>query len=340
MTGILPSLLEKALTLRHDFATQDSASRAPLIDSRHESAFRLFNGFHEGFPSLTLDVYGHTLVIHDHSDDPAGNRSTIEAAVAQVREELKWLRAGILKTRNGKTQEDKRGKLIFGETPDRKIKEFGIWYALQLTMNQDAGFYLDTRNLRKWLTENVRGRSVLNTFAYTGSLGVAATAGGASRVVQTDRSRAFLNLAKDSHALNGYPIHKADFVAGDFFPVIARFKATRELFDCVILDPPFFSSTPKGRVDLVHESARLINKVRPLINDGGALVAINNALYVSGGDYMRTLEELCKDGYLSIRELIPVPEDFIGYERVGEPLTDPAPFNHSTKIAVLDVKRK
>jgi 23S rRNA (cytosine1962-C5)-methyltransferase len=181
---------------------------------------------------------------------------------------------------------------------------------------------------------------VLNTFAYTGSLGVAATAGGASRVVQTDRGRAFLNLAKDSYSLNGFPVHKADFVAGDFFPVIARFKATGQTFDCVILDPPFFSSTPKGRVDLVHESARLINKVRPLVNDGGTLMAINNALYVSGGEYMRTLEELCADGYLSIRELIPVPEDFIGYERVGKPVTDPAPFNHSTKIAVLDVKRK
>ncbi|MCC6985744.1 MAG: SAM-dependent methyltransferase, partial [Anaerolineales bacterium] len=42
----------------------------------------------------------------------------------------------------------------------------------------------------------------------------------------------------------------------------------------------------------------------------------------------------------SIRELIPVPEDFIGLNRVGKPITDPAPFNHSTKIAVLDVRRK
>jgi 23S rRNA (cytosine1962-C5)-methyltransferase len=57
---------------------------------------------------------------------------------------------------------------------------------------------------------------------------------------------------------------------------------------------------------------------------------------------MKTLEGLCADGYLKIVELIPVPEDFTGYSetRVGEPVTDPAPFNHSTKIAVLEVKRK
>ena len=46
------------------------------------------------------------------------------------------------------------------------------------------------------------------------------------------------------------------------------------------------------------------------------------------------------DAALSIRELIPVPEDFIGYNESNVPITDPSPFNHSTKIAVLDVKRK
>ena len=91
-----------------------------------------------------------------------------------------------------------------------------------------------------------------------------------------------------------------------------------------------------------QESARLINKVRPLINDGGVLVAINNALYVSGEEYMRTLESLCEDGYLKIEEFIPVPNDCTGTPetRVGQPITDPTPFNHSTKIAVVEVKRK
>lgn len=89
-----------------------------------------------------------------------------------------------------------------------------------------------------------------------------------------------------------------------------------------------------------HESERLINKVRPLINDGGTLIAINNAVFLNGKEYMQTLEKICKDGYLSIRELIPVPDDFIGVKRIQSPITDPAPFNHSTKIAILDVKRK
>jgi 23S rRNA (cytosine1962-C5)-methyltransferase len=251
-----------------------------------------------------------------------------------------WLRAGVVKSRNSKSQDERRGKLLFGKKPDRKVKEYGVWYAIDLIMNQDASFYLDTRVLRKWLIENMKDKRVLNTFAYTGSFGVAALAGGARQVVQLDRNRKFLNLAKESYTLNDFPIHKQDFITADFFPAVSQFKRARERFDCVIIDPPFFSTTSKGIVDQVRESARLINKVRPLIEDGGYLVAINNALYLSGQEYIQTLKTLCEDEYMKIEELIPVPEDFIGYNRTDVFITDPAPFNHSTKIAILKVKRK
>ena len=316
------------------------ASRQASFDTSHESAFRLFNGFYEGYPDLALDVYGHTLVIHNYADDPSQNQIAIQEAITYLRTSLNWLRAGVLKTRNSVIQDEKKGILIFGDKPDTKIKEHGVRYAIDLTTNRDASFYLDTRHLRKWLIDNMQGKSVLNTFAYTGSLGVAAMAGGASLTVQTDRNGLFLNLAKDSYSLNGFPIYKKDFVAQDFFPAVAKLKSTKQFFDCVIIDPPFFSTTVKGKVDLENDSTRLINKVRPLINDGGTLIAINNALYVSGQEYMQTLEGMCKDGYLSIRELIPVPDDFIGLNPIGKPITDPAPFNHSTKIAILDVRRK
>src|SRR5690349_10168315 len=305
-------------------------ARASLFDARHESAFRLFNGFTEGEPNLVVDLYASTLLLHNYADDPSQGISILEQGAQFFQDKLVWLRAGIVKTRNATTQEEKRGQLLFGEKPDSKIKEHGIWYSIDLTMNRDASFYLDTRNLRKWLIDHMQGKTVLNTFAYTGSLGVAALAGGAKRVLQHDLNRQFLDVAKTSYTLNGFPIHKQDFIAADFFPLVSQFKHTKERFDCVIIDPPFFSSTSKGRVDQVNESARLINKVRPLVNDGGILIAINNALYVSGKEYMQTLEELCKDGYLNIKELIPVPEDFTGHPqtRLGVPIRDPAPFNH------------
>jgi 23S rRNA (cytosine1962-C5)-methyltransferase len=331
MTQRIGPLLEKAI-----------ASRETLFDSRHESAFRLFNGFTDGCPDLVIDLYASTLLLHNYADDPAGGKLLVQEAQQFLQNKLVWLRAGIVKTRNAKSQEEKRGKLVVGERPDTRIREHGVWYAVDLMMNRDASLYLDTRNLRKWLIENMKDKTLLNTFAYTGSLGVAALAGGARRVVQQDLNRQFLNLAKTSCTLNGFPIDKQDFISEDFFTLVGKLKRTKQHFDCVLIDPPFFSKTSKGKVDQVNESARLINKVRPLINDGGTLIAINNALYVSGKGYMQTLEALCEDGYLKIKALIPVPEDFTGYPetRMGNLITDPAPFNHSTKIVILEVRRK
>jgi 23S rRNA (cytosine1962-C5)-methyltransferase len=182
---------------------------------------------------------------------------------------------------------------------------------------------------------------VLNTFAYTGSLGVAALAGGARRVLQIDRSSKFLQLAQKSAAANHLDLSKMSCKAVDFFVAVGQLKQRRELFDMVILDPPFFSITEKGRVDLAVESGRLINKVRPLIRDGGHLVVVNNALFLSGRDFITSLEELGKGGFLTLKERIDIPQDFTGYEgtKLLNSPVDPAPFNHSTKIAVLYVRK-
>jgi 23S rRNA (cytosine1962-C5)-methyltransferase len=318
------------------------SARAHLFDDRHMSAFRLFNGFYEGHPELVVDLYARTLVIHNYADPPEGGIPVMDTARIFLRSSLPWLRTVILITRSAPNPDERRGQIIEGEEPDPKIREHGIWYALDLMMNRDASLYLDTRNLRKWAIDNLTGKTVLNTFAYTGSLGVAAMGGGAKQVVHLDLNRNFLNVAKTSYTLNGFPIIKSDFISADFFPGIARLKRAGKLFDCVFLDPPFFSTTGKGTLDLAADSKRLINKVRPLVADGGWLVAVNNALFLSGREYMSILEELCADGYLHVESLIPVPEDFTGYEgtRMGEYRVDPAPFNHPTKIAILRVKRK
>ncbi len=319
-----------------------SEARGEALDPQHTTALRLFNGFYEGCPDLTVDLYARTLVLQNFADPVRRAQDLIQEAQDFYLEHFPWIQAIILKIRKGETITERRGIQVYGESSDHWIQENGVRYAIDLQMNQDASFYLDTRNLRSWALENLKGKSVLNTFAYTGSLGVAAMAGGASRVVHVDRSRKFLNLAKDSYTLNGFPIDKKDFLSGDFFSQVSQFKRSGELFDCIFVDPPFFSTTRKGTVDLVSESQRVINKVRPLVQDGGVLVAINNALFVSGESYIHTLESLGKDGYLSIDRLIPVPPDFTGYPHtiIRKPPVDPHPFNHPTKIAVLSVRRK
>jgi 23S rRNA (cytosine1962-C5)-methyltransferase len=326
----LLALLENALHARQAMLA---------ADPKHESALRLFNGFTEGFAALAVDAYATTLVVHDYGDGgDAASKTAQEFLLAR----LPWLRTVLIKKRKAATEAERNGVVVYGDATARWVREHGVRYAIDLHMNHDCSLYLDTRNVRGWALGHLKDKRVLNTFAYTGSLGVAAAAAGAAQVLHVDLNRRFLNLAKTSYTLNGFPIQKSNFQSGDFWPYMNRLKRAGELFDCVFLDPPFFATTPRGTVDTAANMAKLINKVRPLVSDGGYIVAINNALFFSGAEYMRLLENLCAAGYLAVDELILVPQDFAGFAstRVGAAPTDPAPFNHATKIVVLRVRRK
>lgn len=317
-------------------------ARADLFDAKHEGAFRLFNGFWEGYPSFVADLYGRTLLLHNYANVSEDAEGFVQAAQDFYLAQLPWLEGVVVKTRRGETPEAKNGRLVWGEVMIDRVVEFDVRYAIDLTMNRDASFYLDTRNLRRWVLDNVAGKRVLNTFAYTSSLGVAAQAGGAKRVLHTDLNKKFLNIAKTSYTLNGLPIDKRDFRTADFFSLMKQLKREGRQFEYVFIDPPFFSTTQKGRVDLAQNMTRLINKIRPLVTNGGHIVAINNALFLSGQDYMNALQSLCVGDYVEIESLIPVAEDFTGYPetRVENMIKDPTPFNHSTKIAILKINHK
>ncbi len=247
----------------------------------------------------------------------------------------------VRKSRYSKSMMSKNG-LVSGDSPDTIIKENGVCYAVDLCLNQDASFYLDTRFLRKWLKEDLAANSVLNAFAYTGSLGIAAQAGGASDIIHLDLNDSFLDLARASTKLNSLPSSPESFLCMDFWSAVKKFKIGGVRFDCIILDPPFFSKTNKAVLDLNKDTPRLINKIRPLIHDGGKIILVNNALFLSGDELITSIEPLCHEDYLSIDRIIDAPEDVRGYAhtiRQAYPV-DPAPFNHPTKIIILSTHHR
>ena len=90
----------------------------------------------------------------------------------------------------------------------------------------------------------------------------------------------------------------------------------------------------------------LVGKVRPLVGHEGRLIVVNNAVFVSGEAFSEQLAAMCADGYLAWEETIAVPADCVGYADASRGdvasawPTDPAPFGHPTKIAVLRARRK
>lgn len=319
------------------------AARAPDHVCAQRGALRLFHGFTEGDPTLVLEQYAHALVIQDHAP-PAPHRADELTALARALQQ-RWpcLTHALWKSRRAEASDARLGVLVAGDaaTLPRQIDEDGVRYALDLRLGRDTSFYLDTRLLRGWLRVHARNAAVLNTFAHTGSLGVAARMAPAARVVQTDRNPRVLELARRSLALNQLACGRDELVAADFFRFAAGQRRRGQLFDVVVLDPPFFSTSGAGSVDMAQDLARTVMKLKPLVAHEGRLVVVNNALFLSGEAFSSALAELCADGYMAVEERLDVPADARGLVEWGEPVwpVSPAPFSFPTKIVVLRVRR-
>lgn len=306
--------------------------RETLSADPDTTAYRLFNGYCEGCPDFSIDRYSSTVVILWTGKRVQPDSETLNSLKELCLEEVPGISSVLLKNRYAADPAEKKGILLAGDVPAHRIREWGTDYEINLQLNKDCGFYLDTALLRRWLLKNAAKKRVLNTFAYTGSLGDAAEAGGAEAVTQTDLNRNYLSTR-----------HKTqEYLFGDFFHVTAALRRSDRLFDMIILDPPFFASAGRSaKVDQARNAAALVNKIRPLAAHEGKIILLNNALFLSGRDFLAQIEPLCGE-WLSIAEQIPVPDSFLGFDPVSADAypADPAPFNHPTKILVLDVRRK
>jgi len=155
-----------------------------------------------------------------------------------------------------------------------------------------VGLFLDMREVRGWVGQMARGRKVLNLFAHTCSLGVSATLGGATRVLNLDVSKTYLEWGKANYGLNDLAVDPHDFVFGEAFDWLGRFARRRERFDMVIVDPPSFSSTP---FSVVRDYARLVEAAAQALGPGGILLAATNHASTSGQRFEAWLDHGLSD---------------------------------------------
>ncbi len=87
--------------------------------------------------------------------------------------------------------------VLFGNSPTEHytVHEGSAQYRVQMHGVKHPGLFLDHAPLRAWLIGNSKNLRVLNTFAYTGSLSVAAALGGAAHVTTLDLSKATMRCA-------------------------------------------------------------------------------------------------------------------------------------------------
>ncbi len=162
-----------------------------------------------------------------------------------------------------------------------QVMEAGSKFWIQLEKTRHPGLFLDHFPLRQWLKKHSLNRRVLNAFAYTGSLSVAAGLGGAKRVITLDLSQPSIEWAKENWKLNDLPESKARFIVGDVFEWLPRLKRQNEEVDCIILDPPSFSHGKTGSFSTAKDLHQLHDLALALLPVEGLLITSINSANVS-----------------------------------------------------------
>lgn len=137
------------------------------------------------------------------------------------------------------------------------ILERTLRYGVDFGVGYSVGFFIDQRENRRFVRQ-VMPRSLLNCFAYTCSFSVAAATIGA-RTVSIDLSKRSLDRGRENFALNSLATDDHRFLVDDVMEVLPRLARRGEKFDTIILDPPTFSRSHRGKTFQVeHDFEKLL----------------------------------------------------------------------------------
>ncbi|MCP3061009.1 class I SAM-dependent methyltransferase [Myxococcus sp. K38C18041901] len=275
------------------------------------TAFRVYDRDIPEYP-YAIDLYGDCVHVTEYPRRKALKSGTAEtqreevlAAVTQVLETpaervfvkthtpQPWGRAQYGRVGEGS------GRLV--------VEERGLKFWVNLGDYLDTGLFMDHRDTRQRVREEVRGKRFLNLFAYTGAFTVYAAAGGAASTVTVDLSNTYLDWAEDNLDLNGLANARHELVRGDAKAWVEAQARGPERYDVIVCDPPSFSTSKKmtGSFNVQRDHVRMLDALRTLLSPGGVLYFSNNFLGFQ-------LDAKATRGWKSVEELTPgsIPEDF------------------------------
>lgn len=250
--------------------------RAVLLAEASTDAFRLINAEADGMPGVIVDRYGEWLVCQFTTAGAEYWKSVIVEALQTYMPCRGIYERSEADTRKFEGLADAAG-LLAGEMPPERIEitEHGCRYLVDIRGGQKTGFYLDQRDNRRTVALYANGGEVLNAFSYTGGFGVAALNAGARSVTHVDISEPALTMARENTLLNVCDLACSEFIRGNVFEVLRKFRDRGRLFDMVILDPPKFAES-KGSLMKAARGYKDINLLGlKLLRPGGVLATFS-----------------------------------------------------------------
>jgi len=216
--------------------------RRTLLQDTDTDAVRLVHGESDGLPGVVADRYGDTVVLQLSSTGADRWRAEIADALLEASGAGRIWERSDADVRQLEGLAPVTAALRGAREPTRiTVTENGLKFGVDLEHGHKTGFYLDQRDNRRRVRELARGREVLDGFCYSGGFALNAAAGGAKSVTAVDSSAEALALARGNAEMNG--LAQAEWLEGDVFQMLRRFRDQARSFDLIVLDPPKFAPT-------------------------------------------------------------------------------------------------
>ena len=306
---------------------QAVALRENLFDE-NTTGFRCINGENDGWPALVLDRYGDTCVLKLYS---AIWLPRLDQITPLFLDRLRPARLVLRLSRNMQEQartdlKREDGAILHGSPLEGAVvfREGALSFEADVLRGQKTGFFLDQRDNRAIVGELAKGRSVLNTFSYSGGFSVYAARGGATRVTDIDISAHALAAARRNFRLNetvtsgcAHECAKAD--------VFDWLKDRHEGFGVVVLDPPSFAKRESERAGAIEAYLRLARLGIARVEPGGFLAAASCSAHVSSEEFFEAIRAAAKKSGRNFTEL----------QTTGHPADHPAKFPEAAYLKCI-----
>lgn len=236
------------------------------VVSQATNCYRLVHGEGDGLPGLIIDMYHGVAVMQAHSAGFHNDRLLVRDALLQtLKTDLSAVYYKGMSAGDGKSESEYLHGM--GVLP-HIVLEHGNKFQVDWETGQKTGFFLDQRENRRLLGTLAAGRTMLNTFCYTGGFSVYALKAGAALVHSIDASERAIAVARQNIGLNAFDAAQHECVCGDTFEFL---KDKKDRYDLIVLDPPAFAKHKEARHQAMKGYQRLNAEAMRVIRTGGIL---------------------------------------------------------------------
>jgi len=251
--------------------------RADFYNDVNTTAFRVFNGEGDGVGGLTIDFYEKYYLVTWYSIGIYTLKDTILDALKSC-VDFKGIYQKKRFDEKGQYKDDADDFICGEKAPTPLIvKESGENFAVHLDDGPMVGVFLDQRDVRKTIRDKyAKGKTVLNTFSYTGAFSVFAACGKSQKTTSVDLANRSRSKTKEQFNVNNINVEDQDIVVDDIFNYF-KFAIKKQLrFDIVVLDPPSFARSKKRTFSAAKDYTNLLKDAIAITNKNGIIVASTN----------------------------------------------------------------